>query len=183
MSVLTLFKPRPAQYIEDGQDTALRIGKTFIFDSNIPALASAASGLVRFTTGNSAIVFTGGEIIMNQEAVEFIVYEDTTYTDGGVLTTAYIRNMNRMINKSSEISTYDAPTVDVIGDVVAQQNAVGQSGKNVNQPGFGGGVQDANFILKPNTEHLFTVTNNSVLAVDVEAHYFFREVEARQYNQ
>ncbi len=58
----------------------------------------------------------------------------------------------------------------------------GQAGKNVNVPGFGGNVQDANFILKPNTEHLFKVTNNSALDINIEAHYFFREVNAKQYS-
>ena len=67
MSGLRFFKPRPAQYVENGQDTALRNGKTFIFDANIIALGTGAVSEVRFITGASAIVFSGGEITITQD--------------------------------------------------------------------------------------------------------------------
>ncbi len=122
MSSLNLFRPRPAQYVENGQDSAVRVGKTFIFDANITALPPTNSAIVRFTTGVSAIVFTGGELSVDQESSEFEVFEDSTFSASGVLTSALIRNMNRIINTASEIITYDTPTVTDNGVLVAQQH-------------------------------------------------------------
>lgn len=181
MSGLSLFKPRPAQYIENGHGSALRNGKAFIFDASITALAAAGVINVRFTTGDLAILFESGDITINQEKVLFEIFEDSTFSAGGSLDTTLILNMNRLINTPSGISTYTTPTVSTTGVLVVHQIAVGAAGQNVNHPGFGGIGQDVSFVLKPNTEHLFRITNQSALAVDVEAHYHFHEIDPRQY--
>ena len=181
-STLENYKKFPAQYNENGHGSALRVGRAFIFDADIPALAAAAALTVRFVTGDSAIVFETGDINTNQEEVLFEIYEDSTFTAPGALTTDFVRNMNRIINSAPEIVTYNTPTIDADGVLVAHQIAVGIAGQNQNQPGFGGVGQDISFILKPNTEHIFRVTNNSLLTVKVEAHYHYHEVDPVQYS-
>jgi len=182
MSDLQNGKPFPAQYIDNGHGTALRKGLAFIFDATITGLASGAIVLVRFITGDAAIIFESGDITINQEEVLFEIYEDTTFTAPGTEDANFIRKMNRISIINTEIITYSTPVVDTIGEIVVHQIATGTAGQNVNQPGFGGGVQDASFVLKPNTEHLFKVTNNSALAVDIEAHYHYHEAPAKEYS-
>lgn len=182
MSSLENYKHNPAQHIENGHGSSLRVGKAFIFDAAVEALAAAAALEVRFTTGDSAVLFETGDINTNQEKVLFEVYEDTTFTAPGSLVTTLIKNMNRLLANASEIATYTSPTVDADGELVIHQIAVGVAGQNQNQPGFGGSGQDVSFVLKPNTEHMFRITNQSLLAVNVEAHYHFHEVDPKQYN-
>lgn len=181
MSGLQNTRPNPTVYTENGHGTALRRGKAFIFDAHIVGLAAAASVIIRFVTGDSAVIFESGDIVINQEEVEFEVYEDTVFTSPGNVNTTFIRNMNRLSTNPTELVVYDTPVVNTIGELVVHQLAIGAAGQNVNNPGFGGGKGDVSFVLKPNTEHLFKVTNNSVLPVTLEAHYFFHEANAKEY--
>lgn len=181
MSSLQNSKPRPAAYDENGHDHALRDGNAFVFDAVLVALASSAAAFIRFTTGDKAIIFEGGLIDTNQEEVVMEVYQNTTFSAPGALNATYVRNMNNIIGRVTELLIYDTPTVDVIGERVLHQIAYGIAGQNVNQPGFGSGVADVSTVLKPNTEHVFKLTNDSVLAVDIETHMFYREVNANEY--
>lgn len=182
MSSLTNSKPRPAAYEENGHDHALRDGNAYSFDAVLTALGVGAEAFIRFTTGDKAIIFEGGLIDTNQEEVLMEVYQDTTFTAPGAPNATYSRNMNNIIARATELVFYDAPTIDVIGERVLHQIAYGIAGQNVNQPGFGSGVADVSTVFKPNTEHVFRLKNDSILAVDIESHMFYREVNAKEYS-
>lgn len=181
MSKLKDGKRFPAQYTENGHGTALRQGLAFAFKATIPALAAGASSIVRFVTGDRAIFFASGSVTINQEDVMLEVYEDVTFTNDGSLNTSFAINLNRVNPTSTQIQFYTGAVVSNIGTQVLQQSIKGVAGQNVNNPGFGTGGQDDASILKPNTEHIFKVTNNSVLAVDIDAVFKYNEADPTQY--
>lgn len=182
MSSLDNSKPRPAQHIENGHDSALRDGRAFIFHHEADALASDAEVFVRITTGDSAIVFEAVEFGINEEAVLFEMYEDVVFSSPGSVDTTFTLNMNRIkSDKDTELTLYTSPVVDTLGARVLHEEVKGVAGLNLIKPGFGTGTQANALVLKPNTEHVFTIKNNSVLAVDVETHFYYHEVTPNEY--
>ena len=181
MSSLDQYKQNPSQYTENGHGSSLRSGLAFTFEAIIAALASAGVAEVRFTTGANAIVFEGGDVNINQEDVLFEVYEDTTFTVAGTPNATYAKNSNRINPIATTITFYNGVTVDAAGTQVLRQSVKGAAGQNLNRPGFGSGGPDDSIILKPSTEHIFRITNNSALAVDVDARFKYREVSSIQY--
>ncbi len=179
---LANFKARPSQYSENGHGTALRNKSAFAFDADIIALGAAASALVRFTTGDKAIVLDGGEFTFNQEDALAEVYEGTTFSAAGTPNATYAIPMNRLSSRETELTFYDSAVVDTIGTRILHQELIGAAGQNVTKPGFGAAGLEAIIVLKPNTEHIFKLTNNSVLAINIEAHFDFHEVDAKEYS-
>ena len=181
MSSLRNTKLNAALHVEDSHDASLRKGLSFIFDVDIAGLATNVTRYIRFTTGVNAVKFEGGDITINQERVVFTMYEDTTFTVNGVENTTYVRNLNRMDPLATQLQFFDTPTVNDVGSLVLHQAIVGTAGQNVNQPGVGTGGQEESVILKPNTEHVILLKNESILAVNVETHFFYHEVNPREY--
>lgn len=182
MSDLANSKPRPSQYIENGHNSALRDGSSFGFVGSGIVLASSASISIRFTTGTFAIVFEAGRFTLDQENVLYEVYEDTTFSSPGSVNTAYIRKHNRLSLRESQIVTYDGAVVDSIGTQILNDRIRGVAAQGQNKPGFGSGGETDEIVLKPNTEHMFKITNDSLATVNTDVHFFFREVDPKQYN-
>lgn len=181
MSSLSDYNVRPAQHVENGHNTALRSGRSFSFHAEIPSLAPAAIAVIRFTTGDSPIVFENAIFNINQEEVTVEVYEDSTFTVAGTPNADYVLYNNRLKPAVTELAFYDGATVDAIGVRAMHDTIYGIAGQNVNQPGFGASTEESTIVLKPNTEHIFRITNNSVLAVAVESHVFYREADPREF--
>jgi len=183
MSSLEDGRPSPSLYVENGHDTALRRGTAFNFHAEIEALGAAAISEVRFKTGDLATIFEAAEFHINQELVTFEVYENVTFTVAGNIQpkTDFSNNMNRMSTRDTQLDFYTGVTVDTVGTRILHQAIVGEAGKNVSKPGFGSGGEAVTRLLKPNTEHVFRITNGSVLAANIEAHVNYREVTASQY--
>lgn len=182
MSSLDNAKPRPAGHIENGHNSALRDGAAFAFDPLSVAIGIGASVDTRFVTGDKATIFEGATFGTDQELVTFEVFEDVTFTVAGVLDDTIIRRVNRLSNREPEIDVYTGPTVDVLGPRILHDIIRGTASQGQNKPGFGTGSQAQEIVLKPNTEHIFRITNGSAAAVNVEPHVFYREVDPKQYN-
>jgi len=180
---LSIVKPLPALHVENSHGSALRSSSAFLFDASIAALAAAASNIIRFTTGDKAVLMESSEFSINQEKVKIEVYEDVTFTDPGshIPKANLVTNMNRINPKDTQLVFFGAPTIDSQGIRVLHQDIFGIAGQNVNQPGVGASSQTAARIFKPNTEHVFIVTNESVLAVDIDAHFEYHEVNPNEY--
>ncbi len=181
MSSLENTKLNPTQHIENGHNTALRKGAAFAFDPLSLAIGIAGSVDVRFLTGDNATIFEGATFGTDQELITFEVFQDVTFTAAGDLDTTIIRKMNNMSSREPQIAVYTAPTVDTLGERILHDIVRGTASQGQNKPGFGTGAQAAEIVLKPNTEHIFRITNGSAAAVNVEPHVFYREVDPRQY--
>lgn len=181
MSSLDNTRPDPSLYIENGHDTALRKGAAFKFDPLTLAIGIAGVVEMRFLTGDNATVFEGANFGTDQEEVLFEVFEDVVFSAPGSLDATIIRKMNNMSLREPEIQVYTGPTVDTLGGRILHDVIRGAASQGQNKPGFGTGSQVNTIVLKPNTEHVFRITNASVVAVNVEAHVFYREVNPKQY--
>lgn len=181
MSLLENNRPAPAQYTENGHDTALRKGAAFKFDPL--TLPIGISGVVemRFVTGDNATIFEGANFGIDQELVTFEVFQDVVFSAPGTLDTTIINKMNNVSSREPEIQVYTGPTVDTVGDRILHDIIRGTASQGQNKPGFGTGSQANTIVLKPNTEHVFRITNGSAAAVNVEPHVFYREVDSRDY--
>ena len=179
---LSPFRKGPAQHTENGHSSALRKGTSYIFDYEKVALGAAAVALVRFVTGDKAMVFEGGDVSINQEDILFEIFEESIFSAPGAENTDYARHLNRIKGVDTEILFYDTPTVTSPGNVVLHQHVLGAAGQNQNQPGFGSGGQDASTVFQPNTEHLLRITSASALAAHIEIHFFFHQAEVREYS-
>ena len=181
MSGLENSKPRPAAHIENGHNSALRDGATFSFDPLTLTILAAGVADVRFLTGDRATVFEGATFATDQELVTFEVFEDVVFSAPGNLDATIIRKTNRMSNREPEIQVYTAAVVDTLGPRILHDIVRGTASQGQNKPGFGTGSQAAEIVLKPNTEHVFRITNGSAATVNVEPHVFYREVNAKEY--
>jgi len=181
MSSLEDSKPRPAQFIENGHETGLRSASDFCFNV-VHDIAKDAVVDVRFLTGDLAVEFLSAVFDINQELVIFEVFEDTIYSAPGTINPNIGCQMNRMSSRQTELEFYEAPTITSDGTLFMRQDVLGVAGQNVSKPGFGSGVVGAERILKPNTEHLFRITNSSALTSKVVVHIVYKEVNPKEYS-
>lgn len=180
-SLLNKLKPRPAVYAENGHGFALRDGNAYCMTMS-QTINSGAVLELRFKTGEHAVKFYSGIFTIDQEDVLFEVYEDTTFSDGGTINTDYGCPMNRIQSaKTTELEFYEGAVVDTDGTLFMRQRILGAAGQGQNKPGFGSAVSGAKRILKPNTEHIFRITNNSDLASIVEAYIVYHQVNPKAY--
>ena len=181
MSSLDNTKPSSANHVENGHASALRLGAAFIFDPQSIAIGIGATTDVRFVTGDNATIFEGAAFGIDQELVTFQVFEDVVFSAPGTISTTIIRKANRLSAREPQIDVYTGPTVDTLGPIILHDILRGTASQGQNKPGFGSGSQDVSIILKPNTEHVFRITNGSAAIVNVEPHVFYREEDPRQY--
>lgn len=181
MSSLLNRKPRPAQYIENSHDHALRDGNAFFMDFHADGLAVDGEVLVRFVTGDKAIVFENAVISMTEEQLLIEVFEDSVFSTAGVLNDTYAKRMNRIKTRETEIQFYDGAVASDEGVRFMHQVVRGVASQSTTKPGLGSSTDSATRVLKPNTEHIMKMTNKSAGPIDVEAQFFYREVDARMY--
>lgn len=182
MSSLDNARPNPTQFVENGHCIGLRRDASFGFDADGIVLAAGASAVVRFVTGDLAVVFEGGKFTVDQENVLFQVYEDVAFSADGVANLTYVHRHNRLSTRESQLVAYDGAVVDTLGDRILHDRVLGTAGQGQNKPGFGSDTAAPEIVLKPNTEHVFQVTNDSIAQANIEVHFSYREVDPREYS-
>lgn len=181
MSSLSNYQSYSAGHIENSHDSLLKLGRAFLFEIHQDAIAPAGVLNLRFLTGNLACIFEAAEFQINEEKVILQIYEDTLYSAPGALNSSYIRILNRIKNIPPLFEVYTGATITDDGTEIQHITITGAAGQSETKPGFGNAQGTKAFILKPNTEYLFRVTNNSVSAVDIDFHMYVLEESAREF--
>ena len=127
-------------------------GNLYCF-SNFYNLAMGASKEIILVTTDRPVAITSSALLRGDATIEF--FELSTATEGAA---SVVHNANRASPNTSSLSIHESPTGITQGTQLT--NIAIPGGFAANTIGFdldvGGG-----FILKPDTKHLFRITNDS----------------------
>ena len=162
-------------YAQDGTlDTiALMQGRLFFSSSVSRAVANAATVSVQVTAGAQTEMLKMAIVATGECTVD--AYEGTTYSAAGTALT--IENRNLVSANVCAASAHLNPTVSVLGSYHFTQIVPAGSG-----PGAGGvragsvSPDSYSFLMAPNSDLLFVITNVSGAAADINALFSLSEM-------
>lgn len=157
--------------VVDGIRQAIVNGTAWRFTTEF-ALAAGATKLIGFVTGGYSVALEARDISSTGENTLFLLYDDTSYSGGSALS---LSNRNRYFKSNTELN----PIAEIKTDVTATPSGAPVTGArllyaNKGVAVIGSDADSAQIILKANTSHVLSVTNNDLQEATVGIGALFR---------
>ena len=148
-------------------------GKGFTHNDRHLNLANAGVSDHLIKVGDNALHVTYFGVVATGSPVVVEYYENTTVSADG--TPMALGNNNRTSEKVTTATMFEGPTITGVGDRLGGTEipdiTVGAGQSSGGQAILGGGE----WILKPNTNYLYRITNNSGSAINYNITLFYYE--------
>jgi len=141
--------------------------------TKIHTIANEGAQTIAFTVGSNSIHLKPGSFISGFGRITFSLQEGATITGGNVVP-SYNRNRNSIKTSSTVIK--EGVTVSVAGTFIDYDYIGGSSTTGGKGAGDNSQTNDE-WVLKPNTNYVFTITNNSGAESKVLTKIIFYEGE------
>lgn len=140
--------------VVDDRTRKVRQGEVYYFSHIFSTISSGDSADILLKTGSERVTITTATAVGAESEIR--IYEGVVITDDGTLLQPVVRNRNSSSTYSSEV--YHTPTVSTLGTVLSESYfPAGVKNKEVGSSGEATAI----WILKPNENYLFRVTNTS----------------------
>lgn len=148
-------------------------GKLFQLSGQIASIAAAATVYFHGLTDSATTHFRAAALVIDGAPADVVFYEDADITANGTPVTAYNKNRNSLTTPTLQV--FSAPTIG--GGGVGTPLEYGLI--PVTGPGNAGGAAalfESEWVLKPSTSYLISITNNDTVAIKVNYNFIWYEV-------
>jgi hypothetical protein len=152
------------------EDDALIEGRLFTVAHRTASIAAAGSALFAFTTGSRSVVYMSRNYGSTVSAFLGELFKNS-YTGG---TPVVATNRNKSVGGNGPVSHVGAPTATITGTLEASIEAQADTSTGNARAQL---PETEQYILEPNTQYVFRITNQGANAGTINFRWTFRELE------
>lgn len=158
----------------DEQHRLIHEGMVYTCVDRQTSVANGANADWLLITNGAYPHFRKMHVALENADADLYLYEDTEVSGNGTEVTP--RNNNRNSTRVSNTQVFSGPTVTDVGDTVLDQLYIPDTGGFFATAAQGEDIGEE-WILKPNTNYLIRLTNNSGGAITVGLYLSFYEID------
>jgi hypothetical protein len=166
-----LTDPSGGMYVVDKLSNAVHEGRAFAINSK-GTITAGSTLRMHGRTGDKEVHFDHFHVATSKGFISLALYEAPTVTVLGSVVPALNRKRNSLIVPTMIV--YGGSTITVNGTLLEEHTIydTGGTGSHLTQ---GSGGIDADWILKPNTDYQFMITNTDSTSVNYTARFIWAE--------